>query len=89
MLAVVLRFANCNNGSNAGVSALNLNNSAGDANWNISASVIYHILQKAKIYPTPQTIETLLYPPLLRIGEWKLIRYRANYKAVVPIIRRR
>lgn len=38
--AVALRFGNCNNGLNAGPRALNLNNTAGNANWNIGAAML-------------------------------------------------
>lgn len=60
MTAVVLRFGNCNNGSNAGLACSNLNNSAANANWNISASVNYltNTVQNVHIYPTPQTVES-------------------------------
>jgi hypothetical protein len=30
----LIRGGNCNNGSNTGVSALNLNNDRGNSNWN-------------------------------------------------------
>ena len=39
--AVVLAGANCNNGSKCGPRYLNANNVAGDANWNIGASLYY------------------------------------------------
>ena len=35
---VALVGGNCNNGENCGADYLNLNNSAGNANWNIGAS---------------------------------------------------
>ena len=34
---------NCNNGSNCGGSALNLNNSVSNANWNIGSSHSYFL----------------------------------------------
>ena len=36
--AVALVGGNCNNGENCGADYLNLNNAAGNANWNIGAS---------------------------------------------------
>jgi len=43
--AVALRFGNCNNGANDGLRALNLNNTATNANWNIGAAFIYLITE--------------------------------------------
>nr|DAP78226.1 MAG TPA: hypothetical protein [Caudoviricetes sp.] len=37
--AVSLAFGNCNNGLNAGPRTRNLNNVAGNANWNIGAAL--------------------------------------------------
>ena len=37
-VAVALVGGNCNNGANCGPWAVNLNNTAGNANWNIGAS---------------------------------------------------
>lgn len=65
---VCLRFGNCNNGSNAGARARNWNNVATNTNWNIGASLFYHEWtnnKKISLFPTPQAVETLLYPPLL------------------------
>lgn len=39
--AVALRFGNCNNGAIDGLRALNVNNTAANANWNIGAAFIY------------------------------------------------
>nr|DAG66899.1 MAG TPA: hypothetical protein [Caudoviricetes sp.] len=33
-----LRFGNCNNGTNTGPRCINLNNDAGNANWNIGSA---------------------------------------------------
>ena len=41
--AVALRFGNCNNGAIGGVRALNVNNTASNANWNIGAALFYPI----------------------------------------------
>ena len=38
---VALRFGNCNNGTNDGLRYLNVNNTAGNANWNIGAALFY------------------------------------------------
>ena len=39
--AVALRFGNCNNGTNDGLRYLNVNNTAGNANWNIGTALFY------------------------------------------------
>ena len=41
IVAVALRFGNCNNGTNDGLRYLNVNNTAGNANWNIGAALFY------------------------------------------------
>ena len=38
--AVALVGGNCNNGENCGADYLNLNNSAGNANWNIDSPAV-------------------------------------------------
>lgn len=66
--AVALRFGNCNNGANDGLRALNVNNAASNANWNIGASFIYPIMEhrhKVSFLPTPLAVEILLYPRLI------------------------
>jgi len=44
--AVAIRFGNCNNDLIDGVGALNLNNAATNANWNIGASVFLSVLEQ-------------------------------------------
>lgn len=41
--AVGIRFGNCNNGLNDGPRALNLNNTATNANWNIGSAKLLFI----------------------------------------------
>ena len=66
--AVALVGGNCNNGENCGADYLNLNNSAGNANWNIGASnffsyrsvqsnAAYIPRHKAKIIPDIGSVE--------------------------------
>ena len=56
--AVALVGGNCNNGENCGADYLNLNNSAGNANWNIGASNAAYIPRhKAKIIPDIGSVE--------------------------------
>ena len=53
--AVALVGGNCSNGTSCGAAYVNLNNSAGNANWNIGASNFfsYGALIKCSPYPTP------------------------------------
>ena len=63
MGAVLQRFANTNNGLICGPRACNANDDAGNAWWNIGASLIqlfFGISTKAAERPTPQADETPL-----------------------------
>lgn len=53
--AVVLRFGNCNNGANDGGRALNLNNTATNANWNIGAATLLSYGIVTQRQPRPYT----------------------------------
>ena len=51
-----LAGGNCNNGAHVGADYLNLNNDAGNANWNIGASIIClksERLTKCSLYSSP------------------------------------
>ena len=57
-----IRGANANNGVNAGVAAINLNNTASNANWNQGAALTYQGLEQKQNAPPDPYLSVKINP---------------------------